>query len=111
MIDTATQVCALIGDPVAHSMSPAIHNAAFKEKGLNYVYLASAVKDKDVKAAIRGMRAFGFRGLSVTIPHKVAVMPCVDWVDPIAEGIGAVNTIVRSPEGELTGYNTDGLGA
>ena len=108
-IDAKTRLCALIGNPVEHSLSPAIHNAAFQHLGLNYVYVAFKVED--VEGALRGIRALtGIRGASVTIPHKVAVLPHLDEVDPTARNIGAVNTIV-SDRGRLTGYNTDATGA
>lgn len=108
-IDAKTRLCALIGNPVEHSLSPAIHNAAFQHLGLNYVYVA--LKVEDLEGAMRGVRALtGIRGLSVTIPHKVAVLPYLDRIDPTARNIGAVNTIV-SDGGELTGYNTDASGA
>ncbi|MBI2852696.1 MAG: shikimate dehydrogenase [Chloroflexi bacterium] len=108
-ISGKTQVCGLIGDPVEHSMSPAMHNAAFRELGLEYVYAAFRVKSQDVGKAIEGMRALNFRGLNVTIPHKVAVIPLLDELDPLAEKIGAVNTIVNN-DGRLRGYNTDASG-
>ena len=109
IIDAKTRLCALIGDPVEHSLSPAIHNAAFQHVGLNYVYLAFKVQD--VEGAIRGIRALtSIRGISVTIPHKVAVLPYLDSVAPTAQNIGAVNTIVAG-DGILTGYNTDASGA
>lgn len=108
-IDVKTRLCALIGNPVEHSLSPAIHNAAFQHLGLNYVYIAFQVED--VEGALRGIRALtGIRGVSVTIPHKVAVLPHLDDVAPTARNIGAVNTIV-SDRGRLTGYNTDATGA
>jgi shikimate dehydrogenase len=108
-IDAKTSLCALIGNPVEHSLSPAIHNAAFQHLGLNYVYVAFKVEDVD--GALRGIRALtGFRGMSVTIPHKVAVLPYLDEVAPTARNIGAVNTIV-SDRGRLTGHNTDASGA
>lgn len=88
-------------------MSPAMHNAAFDELGLNYAYLAFCVSD--VEGAIRGARALNIRGLSVTVPHKVAVMPFLDTIDPVAQQIGAVNTVVNA-NGHLTGYNTDWIG-
>ena len=111
MIDAKTQVCAVIGDPVAHSLSPAIHNAAFQERGLDFVYVGYRVDPKDVDKAIAGVRGFGMRGLSVTIPHKVAVMELLDEIDPVARGIGALNTVVREEDGRLLGYNTDASGA
>jgi len=108
-ISGKTKICALIGDPVEHTMSPAIHNAAFSEMGLNYAYVAFRVKAEEVPAAIAGMKALNMRGLSVTMPHKVAVVPLLDRLDPLAEKIGAINTIVND-DGILTGYNTDATG-
>lgn len=107
-IDTHTQLCAVIGRPVGHSLSPAMHNAAFAAAGLNYVYLAFEVED--VPACLAGMRALpNFRGLSVTIPHKLAVMPHLDEIDPMAQRVGSVNTITNAG-GRLIGTTTDGLG-
>ncbi len=108
-ISGKTRVCALIGDPVEHSMSPVMHNAAFREVGLDFVYVAFRVHKENVTRAIGGMRAFNLRGLNVTIPHKVAVIPLLDELDPLAEKIGAVNTIVND-DGVLRGYNTDAGG-
>jgi shikimate dehydrogenase len=108
-IDAHTKLCGVIGNPVEHSLSPAIHNAAFRKLGLNYVYLAFRVED--LPGAVAGMRALGnLRGFSVTIPHKVALIPLLDEVEPMARHIGAVNTIVIE-KGALTGYNTDASGA
>ncbi|MFP4501772.1 MAG: shikimate dehydrogenase [Candidatus Hydrogenedentota bacterium] len=107
-IDTHTQVCAVIGNPVAHSLSPAMHNAAFAAAGLNYVYVAFEVAD--VADCLTGVRALpGFRGLSVTIPHKEAAMQHVDHVDPLAARVGCINTVTNT-DGRLAGSNTDGLG-
>ena len=109
-ITTETQLCGVLGNPVHHSLSPAIHNAAFDHLGLNFVYLAFPV-ERDVEGAIQGIRALGnLRGFSVTIPHKVAVMSYLDEVDATARHIGSVNTIVKDGE-KLTGYNTDASGA
>ncbi|HUT52877.1 MAG TPA: shikimate dehydrogenase [bacterium] len=108
MIDARTTVCCIIGDPVEHSLSPAMHNAAYEALGLNWVYVAFPVKL--LPSAVAGVRALGIRGVSVTIPHKVAVIPLLDKLDPVAEWIGSVNTIVNN-DGELTGMNTDGAGA
>jgi shikimate dehydrogenase len=102
-----TQLCGIIGNPVEHSMSPAIHNAAFKELELNYVYLAFNVTD--VEGAVRGMKAFNIRGFSVTMPHKLEVMKYLDEIDEVAQQIGAVNTIIND-NGCLKGYNTDWTG-
>jgi shikimate dehydrogenase len=104
-----TVVCGIIGDPIEHTMSPAIHNAAFQAMGLDYVYVAFDVKGEGLRQAIEGMRALGMRGMSVTIPHKVAALPLMDKLDPLAEKIGAVNTVVND-NGILTGYNTDATG-
>jgi len=108
-ISGKTKVCGIIGYPIEHTMSPPIHNAAFKEMGLDYVYVAFGVKGENVTRAIEGMRALNMRGMSVTIPHKLAVIPLMDKLDPLAEKIGAVNTVVND-DGVLTGYNTDALG-
>jgi len=108
-IDARTQFCGVIGNPVGHSLSPAIHNAAFRKLGLNFIYLAWQVER--IGDAIKGLRALGnFRGASVTIPHKVAAIPFLDHVEMTAQRIGAINTIVAE-KGELTGYNTDATGA
>jgi shikimate dehydrogenase len=104
-----TKLCGLIGDPVEHTMSPAMHNAAYRQMGLDYVYVPFRVKPENLDKAIDGMRAFNIRGLNVTIPHKVAVIPFLDKLDPLAEKIGAVNTVVND-NGVLTGYNTDAAG-
>jgi shikimate dehydrogenase len=108
-INAHTQFCGVIGNPVEHSLSPAIHNAAFQKLGLNFLYLAFRVEA--IGDAIKGLRALGnFRGASVTIPHKVAVVPFLDSIEPTARHIGAINTIV-AVGGVLTGYNTDATGA
>jgi shikimate dehydrogenase len=108
-ITTQTRLCGLLGNPVEHSLSPAIHNAAFQKLGLKFVYLAFRVDD--LAGAIHGLRALGnVRGFSVTIPHKVAILPYLDEIEPTACHIGAVNTIVVEG-GKLFGYNTDASGA
>ncbi|UCD85104.1 MAG: shikimate dehydrogenase [Deltaproteobacteria bacterium] len=108
MIDAETKLCALIGNPVGHSLSPALHNAAFKELGLNYIYLAFQVED--LVKAVAGIRALGIKGVSVTIPHKVQVMEYLDEIDDTAREIGAINTILNV-NGRLEGYNSDSSGA
>lgn len=108
-INTRTQVCAIIGNPVAHSLSPAIHNAAFAELDLDFVYVAFRVED--VAKALAGMRALeNFRGMSVTIPHKVDVIRQVDVVEDVDRRIGSVNTVIND-SGRLLGLGTDGPGA
>lgn len=108
-ISGKTQVCGVIGDPIEHTMSPVMHNAAFRELGLDYVYVAFRVKSDELAGAIEGMRALNIRGLNVTIPHKVSIIPLLDSLDPLAEKIGAVNTVV-SKDRALKGYNTDSSG-
>ena len=108
IIDGATQVYGLLGRPVAHSLSPAMHNAAFRELGLNAVYVAFEVTD--LAQAVAGLRGLQIRGVSVTIPFKEEIIPLLDELDPQAARIGAVNTVVNR-DGQLTGHNTDWLGA
>jgi shikimate dehydrogenase len=108
-ISPGTQLCAVIGNPVEHSLSPAIHNAAFAELGLDFVYTAFRVED--VAAALAGMRALeNFRGLSVTIPHKIEVMQHVDEIPEVDRRIGSINTVINEG-GRLRGLGTDGPGA
>jgi shikimate dehydrogenase len=108
-IDVETRLCAVIGNPVEHSLSPCMHNAAFRALGLNYVYLAFKVEN--VHDCLRGMRALpNFRGMSVTIPHKVAVMEHLDEIDDAARFVGCANTITNN-DGRLIGTTTDGPGA
>ena len=107
-VDAGTRLYAVIGHPVAHSLSPLMHNAAFRSSGVNGVYVAFDVTD--LPGAIAGLRALEMGGMSVTIPHKVAVMDLLDEVEPAARRIGAVNTIVNQA-GRLVGLNSDAPGA
>lgn len=108
-ISGKTLICGVIGDPIEHTMSPVMHNAAFEHLGIDYAYLPFQVKREDLGQAIAGMRALNIRGLNVTIPHKVAIVPFMDKLDPLAAKIGAINTIINN-KGGLTGYNTDATG-
>ena len=111
-INGQTALYGIIGNPVSHSLSPAMHNAAFAELGENSVYLPFPVLD--LEAGIAGLKAIGVKGVSVTIPYKEAVIPLLDEIDDVARQIGAVNTIeIHEVEGEkrLCGSNTDWLGA
>ena len=99
----------VIGDPIAHSFSPDMHNAAIEALGLDGCYVAYHVLPDRVGEAIAGVRGFGLLGLNVTIPHKLAVMEHVDRISEEALAVGAVNTI-HNENGELTGYNTDVFG-
>lgn len=107
-----TKICLIIGDPVNHSLSPIMHNAAYEEVGLEeqFVYLASSVPVTKMKSVIKSVRTLGIRGLTCTVPHKIAVIPYLDEIDDVAKKIGAVNTVVNT-DGILKGYNTDWMGA
>jgi len=109
VISGRTRVCGIIGDPIEHTMSPVMHNAAFEKMGVDYFYVPFRVKKEQLAKAIEGVRALNIRGLNVTIPHKVDIIPFLDGLDPLAKRIGAVNTVVND-EGILTGYNTDATG-
>ena len=108
-ISGKTKIVALLGCPVSHSLSPAMHNAAFRAAGLDYTYIALPVSPVNVKEAIAGMRALNLAGANVTIPHKETVIPFLDEIADDAQKIGAVNTIVVSDE-RLKGHNTDVYG-
>ncbi|MFW6110799.1 MAG: shikimate dehydrogenase [Thermoproteota archaeon] len=109
-ISGKTKICAIIGCPVEHSLSPSMHNAAFQALNLDFVYVAFKVKRQELKEAIEGIRSLGIKGLNVTMPHKNEVIEHLDKLDPSAQSISAVNTILNQ-EDTLMGYNTDGLGA
>ena len=110
MMIKKVRLFALIGDPVEQSLSPTMHNAAFRALGLNCVYVALRVSEAMLVDAIAGVRAMGIQGLNVTTPHKVAVMHLLDELNGSASSVGAVNTI-KNDRGKLVGYNTDGDGA
>jgi shikimate dehydrogenase len=109
MITGTTKNLGVIGWPIVHSLSPAMQNAAIASAGLDAVYIAMPVAPEALKDAVRGLRASGFVGWNVTIPHKTAIMEFLDEIDEDARAIGAVNTVV-SKDGKLKGYNTDILG-
>jgi shikimate dehydrogenase len=109
VITGTTRVCGLIASPVGHTMSPAMHNAAFRSLGLDYVYVPFLVEPADLPNALDGLRALNISGFNVSIPHKVTCIPFLDGLDSLAEHIGAVNTVVNAG-GELRGYNTDAEG-
>jgi len=101
----------IIGDPVEHSLSPQMHNSAYTKLGIDqeFVYIASRVMPKNLKRAIDGIRALGIKGVTITIPHKEAVLPYLDGIDETAEKISAVNTILNR-DNKLIGINTDWIG-
>ncbi len=103
------KVLGIFGHPVAHSLSPLMHNFASKKLGLPYTYVAFDVEPAMLKKAVDGIRALGIAGVNVTVPHKEAVVRHLDAVDAEARAIGAVNTIINNG-GKLTGTNTDGIG-
>ena len=110
MPDTTTNaysIAGVIGDPVAHSRSPGMHNAAFAHLGLPARYERWHTPAAELPARVASLRAAGMLGANVTLPHKIAVIPLLDRLDPLAEQVGAVNTIVREESGKLAGYNTD----
>jgi shikimate dehydrogenase len=104
-----TRVCGVIGDPIEHSLSPILHNAAFNSLNLDCAFLAFKVKSAEVGNAINGMRALGIVGLNVTMPHKKSVISHLDEIDQTAKFLNAVNTI-HNKNGKLLGFNTDGVG-
>jgi shikimate dehydrogenase len=105
----STQVAGVIGEPIHHSLSPVLHNAAFAAAGLDWVYVAFPVRAGHGAAAVDAMRTLGLAGLSVTMPHKASVAGAVDRLSPVARRLGAVNT-VRHEDGALVGDSTDGPG-
>jgi shikimate dehydrogenase len=100
----------VMGWPVAHSRSPLIHNHWIKQHGLNGSYGKFPVAPENLETAIRGLKALGFAGCNITIPHKVDAIKHVDWVDPLAKRIGAINTICVQSDGSMHGFNYDGFG-
>jgi len=104
-----TRVAAVIGDPVSHSLSPRLHNAAFTALGLDWLYVACHVPEGHGAEAVEEMRSLGFKGLSVTMPHKAAVASAVDALSATAAKLGVVNC-VRVEDDRLIGENTDGIG-
>jgi shikimate dehydrogenase len=108
-IKGTTRLIAILGDPVSHSLSPAMHNAAFDRHGLDCAYVPLRVRPADLPAAVAALRTLGFRGANVTLPHKQAVVPLLDAVSEVSRLMGAVNTIMNE-DGRLTGTTTDGSG-
>ncbi len=101
---------AVIGDPIAQSKSPEMHNAWYAEMNIDAAYIPVHVKSEDLQQVVSSFQLLGTSGWNVTIPHKETILPFLDELDPLAEKMGAVNTVVRTTEGKLKGYNTDGPG-
>ncbi|MGE8017893.1 shikimate dehydrogenase [Peribacillus frigoritolerans] len=103
------KIYGVMGDPIAHSMSPDIHNDAFEKENIEAVYHHFHVTKEGLNDAVKGMKALGIEGFNITIPHKTSIIPFLDEVDELALAIGAVNTVVNK-NGRFIGYNTDGKG-
>ncbi|MBD2120027.1 shikimate dehydrogenase [Trichocoleus sp. FACHB-262] len=109
LITGTTKLLGVIGDPIKHSLSPVMHNAAIAALGLDYVYVALPVAPSDLATAIAGFAAIDLRGFSITIPHKQAIIPLLNQVSDVAQAIGAVNTVWCTEQG-WSGTNTDVIG-
>ncbi|WP_171843593.1 shikimate dehydrogenase [Nostoc sp. NIES-3756] len=106
MITGKTKLLGVIGHPVEHSLSPVMHNAALAQLGLDYAYLPFPIAPDNLEVAIAGLASIGVVGFSVTIPHKQAIIPLLDEISPVAQAIGAVNTVTRRGN-QWVGTNTD----
>jgi shikimate dehydrogenase len=105
-ITGTTQLLGIMGDPVDHSLSPVMHNAALAELGVDYAYVPFPVQAENLATALQGLAAVGVQGFSITIPHKQAILPLLTTVTPEAQAVGAVNTVWRTEQG-WAGTNTD----
>jgi len=109
VITGTTQLLGVIGDPVQHSLSPVMHNAAIAQLGVNFAYVPLPVRAADLATALAGFAAIGLRGFNITLPHKQAILPLLNEVSTVAQAIGAVNTVWRTASG-WAGTNTDAAG-
>ncbi|MBT5953629.1 shikimate dehydrogenase [bacterium] len=109
MLNGSTKILGVIGNPIHHSKSPQMHNAAFNHLNLNYIYIPFLVEKTQIETCMASLKSNNISGINVTVPFKESVIPFLDKIDPLAKKIGAVNTIVNK-NGVLTGYNTDGYG-
>ena len=110
MITGKTKIIGVIGHPIEHSMSPPMHNNAYKDLKLDYIYVAFHIQPEEIKNLINSAKCMNIQGLNVTIPYKTSIIPYLDEIDETAKKIGAVNTI-QFKDNKAIGYNTDGLGA
>lgn len=110
-ITAKTKICLVIGDPVNHSLSPQMHNAAYVALGIDdkFIHLAAKIKIEDISEIVKAVKLLKIRALTCTIPHKIIIMKYLDKIDEVAKKIGAANSIVNN-NGVLTGYNTDWIG-
>lgn len=109
-ISGKTRLCCVIGDPIEHTLSPTIQNAAFEHLKLDFIFLAFKVKPSELENVMRGIRSLGIHGINVTMPHKKAVTNLLDELDLTAKFLSSVNTVLNR-NGQLCGFNTDGIGA
>ncbi|MBY9013220.1 MAG: shikimate dehydrogenase [Candidatus Lokiarchaeota archaeon] len=109
-ISGKTKICGVIGNPIQHTLSPTIQNAAFNHLNLDFIFLAFKVRPAELEMAIQGMRSLGIHGLNVTMPHKNKVINYLDEIDSTVESLNSANTIVNK-KGRLLGFSTDGIGA
>jgi shikimate dehydrogenase len=107
MVTGATRLVGIIGNPVAHSLSPVMHNAAFQSLGMDWLYVPLPVESRNLENAIRGLSGLGFQAANVTVPYKEKVIPFLEHISIAASQIGAVNTIIVGSDGSLSGENTD----
>ena len=110
MPDGQTRLLGVIGDPIAHTLSPVMHNLALAQLKLNIRYLAFHVRPDQLANAVRGFAAMGMMGFNATVPHKEPLLALMDWLDPLAQRIGAVNTVSIDADGRLCGFNSDAQG-
>lgn len=110
VITGRTQVVGVMGYPVEHSLSPAMHNAAFEALNMDWIYVPLLTPPESVQEAIAGLRAMSFRGANITVPLKELILPLMDELSEVAKQIGAVNTVCRREDGSLYGTSTDGIG-
>ena len=108
-LNGSTQLVGVFGSPITHTASPAMHNAAFAALKMNWAYVALQVEPQNLRQALLGIRDMNFRGVNLTVPHKLLAIDIVDEVDAAARKLGAVNTVVVEA-GKLRGFNTDGYG-
>jgi shikimate dehydrogenase len=110
MVTGATRLVGIIGNPVAHSLSPVMHNAAFQSLGMDWLYVPLPVEPRNLENAIKGLSGLGFQAANVTVPYKEKVIPFLDRISKAASEIGAANTIIVGSDGSLAGENTDWKG-
>ena len=109
-VDINTKMITLLGDPLKQSFAAQMQNCGYEAAGLNMIYFYTEVNNEHLADVVNGIRYMNFAGFAVTKPNKVKVLEYLDELDPLCEKMGASNTVVKTPEGKLVGYNTDGIG-